>query len=221
MKIFNYLIATCLLLLCMPLFSQAQTYSYTQKRSIKQNDFAIEGGLTYAKFDFPYASAIESAYGIYMNGEKVWKDFGFRFSFNYMISDIDNFDGVNNYGKFTGNYDYQIIFTSLNIGSNWYIISSDIDNDFSPYLGANLMMTVSHAKVTSTTSLGPSLKGDNAINFAIAPTVGLNIPIAGSVGLRLEGQYIIPLLDIEIDNGIKRDFDYFKINLGANYCFDL
>ncbi len=52
------------------------------------------------------------------------------------------------------------------------------------------------------------------------PNVGINIPVSSSLAIRAEGKYAFSLFDIELEEHIKRNWEYYAFGLGLKYSFN-
>ncbi len=73
--------------------------------------------------------------------------------------------------------DLNFSYTTLTAGEKWYILSSDIENDFSPYFGANVLISLSNHVSSHSFSYYGYIVSVKSIVCSFAPSAGVNIPI--------------------------------------------
>ncbi len=206
MKSFIFIFLTCF---C---FLQASA-SYAQERKAEQKRLFIAiGGFfrTDEPFHIPH---VKDLFGSNLHFENVIDDkFGIYSTYSYSNS-MRSSDHIDLPNDKRVSYSEYFSFHTIGVGSNWYIISSDINNRFTPYIGAGFMLSYSYDTFDI-----DIIESKSAVNIAYVPSLGLNIPILGNFGLRFEMKYIISIYDFELVGFDKRDINFIEINLGLKYA---
>ncbi len=204
-------------LLCVLLLITTTSNTYAQK-SIQENVWAFGVSGLYVNFQEDHW-AFDEGKGISLSLEKILgKEMSFHADYTFMISNTYEYLKPLCLVHNSGLWKYNEYFHSLTLGTNWYIISSDIKNRFSPYIGANIIASYVHNRDMQISSefIDRVLV---SMNFAAAPSVGLNIPLSGSVVARSEFKYVFSIFDIVIEDDLKRDYDYYTLSLGVMFTF--
>ncbi len=215
MKVFIYLLAICFL------FFLSITDTLAQNSEAVKKDLSIELGGTYLNYDLWSIVPNDKALGAYLKLEKIWdKNFGFYVSYSLTIFDLGEYTRTSMTGEEIGRAESTNYFQSLNLGANWYVISSDIATRFTPYIGASVRITYSYNNTEPTSgNMKEEIPSLSALDFAFVPNAGLNIPVSSALGIRVEGKYRFSLFDIEIEERVKRNWEYYAFSLGLKYSF--
>ncbi len=170
-------------------FAQISGFYKTEKPNIYLPFNELKGG------SFAIENVIDTNFGLYL---------GYSYAESGNITDYFRRD--NEYIPYTSNINVH----SLQLGGNWYMISSDINNKFTPYIGAGLIINYSFDS-----NSGDDIESKTAINISYVPNLGLNIPIFGELGLRLESKYNISIYNFEKAGFVKRNANYLEFCLGV------
>ncbi len=185
------------------------------------------------EWNYQQRNYFEEAAGFYLKFEKVMNDHlsidaGYSFSMSKNRLTLDLTDYTNSYEL----HEYQIYVNSLYFGSNWYVISSNLSEDFTPYAGVNVEMTYATDKdyvtsLTHSSDISDVRASLDEFCVSLAPKIGINIPVHSGIGLRLETKYLISMFSIDnIDKSFHERStnyqiyrNYFKFNMGLKYSF--
>ncbi len=214
MKLFNFLMATCLVLVLT--FSNLQA----QKIETKRNHFSIEAGLSYSGFDTNISNELELGFGSYFRLSNIINNsFGFYVSTGYTQSEFVDQDFYTVDGHIIGEYEVDLAFFTMSIGANWYFLTADVANEFSPYLGAKILMNFFALTQSFSNDYYNNPQISFGLDFRFAPTAGFNIPISKNLGLDIEGYLPIVATEVDIDDDFRVDLDYFTLSIGMKYIF--
>ncbi len=212
MRILNYLITMCIVFAC------AFSNSYGQKTEELNKDWSVEMGGTFVIYDSEIQYHTQAGYGGYLKLEKILDDnFVLYGSYHYLQSlENDSYFMIENY-PYSVRGSAVKYSNSVNLGANWYILSSDIANDFSPYLGLGFMLNLNKINLDVYPDWGTET--NYHMYVALVPTLGFNIPISGSIGLGIAGQYIYSIGDKRYVRNNRDKWRTCIFNLGVKYSF--
>ncbi len=178
--------------------------------------------------------AFEEASGFYLKLEKVLDNHLslealYSFSMSGTLSFFDETYYDTYYNSYTNKHRYQLYIHSLEVGANWYIISANLSNKFTPYVGLNFDFTYSldYDDVSSLDHRSDKvieLEQVEEMGVAIVPKIGISIPVFSDFSLKLETKYNISVYNYDMgDIGFPHRShsyrNYFQFNLGLKYNF--
>ncbi len=211
MKLYNLIFTSFII------FFLSLTISSAQKTESVEKDWSIEVGGTKAYYDLSTNWPSEG-FGVYVKFEQIYDEhFSFFLSASYLTSISDEYVFKDHYGLEVASYDLNFSFTTITAGENWYILSSDIENDFSPYIGANVLISLSNHIASDTFFYPRTVSSVNSIMCSFAPSAGVNIPIYDKFGFNADAKYVFALFDIEWDEPERFLVNYYTFNLGIVY----
>lgn len=112
-------------------------------------------------------------------------------------------------------YKYSLSSISLSAGTSWYILSTNLSKDFTPYIGIEFGYTFFSEELDRD---GTDFdKTEIIMTQAISPVLGFDYPLSEQLALTGRLKYMIHLFGAtEYGSGFALDFNSLNVNVGLN-----